>query len=149
MRVPLLLITALFLASCSPRTVEITGEVYITTKGRSTVKMSGTAIHVLDYQAVKDVMERSYTSDLYEYLKQMPPPIAGTNTDADGKFAIKLKPGRYVLTSLDQRDVGGQTEFYQWLVLVDAPADTKITLNNSNLAGGPGSLIPPTVKSPY
>ncbi len=70
------------------------------------------------------------------YISDLPTPMFKTKTDADGKFTLKLKPGKYALAASSSRVVGeGYPEEYYWLIwiIVDLKQQNKIMLNNDNL----------------
>jgi hypothetical protein len=64
-----------------------------------------------------------------------PTATASAKTDADGKFAAKLKPGRYAVVAASNRLVVGDTETYRWVLwhTVRRGADNKLMLSNDNL----------------
>lgn len=63
-------------------------------------------------------------------FKTIPAPILSTQTDADGKFELRIKKGNYTLVANTYRSAGDQKENYFWIV----PAkDNPNLLNNSNL----------------
>lgn len=67
-------------------------------------------------------------------LAGMPAPKLTSKTDADGKFALKLPSGKYVITANSSREVFGSTETYHWLVTVDASnIKQPLMLSNDNL----------------
>ena len=69
------------------------------------------------------------------YLAGLPTPFTTAKTDADGKFSLKLKPGKYVLAAISSRTVGTDTEKYCWLVwlTVDPNQSKRVMLSNDNL----------------
>lgn len=69
-------------------------------------------------------------------LAGIPSPKFTSKTDADGKFALKLPSGKYVITANTSRDVFGSTETYHWLVTVDTSTINQLLiLSNDNLPG--------------
>ena len=72
-------------------------------------------------------------------------PIAEATTDADGKFSLKVPPGRSVVSATSSRLTGKSRENYFWLVGVSAGVLTsaQMMLNNENLTstGGAGSVV--------
>lgn len=125
-----------------PRT--ISGEIFIITKGRQTVKLSGARISVQRLQETLDAIHRAEESDIghtfriYDYQRAFPGTEAATTADADGKFSITVPAGQYALVADEERAVFDKSEYYHWVV----EAADHTTLSNSNLAGGPGSLLP-------
>ena len=71
------------------------------------------------------------------YVEGLPTPLSTTKTDADGKFTLRTKPGRYALVAHSTRKVGDDTEEYDWLVWVKLGRDqaTRVVLSNDNLFG--------------
>jgi hypothetical protein len=54
-------------------------------------------------------------------------------TDAEGKFALRVPAGRYVLAARSSRAVFDKSEQYHWLVKVDASTDARqVFLSNDN-----------------
>lgn len=82
------------------------------------------------------------------YFTDMPEAITKTISNSDGKFSLKiLEKGKYTIVAKTQRMIGTKTEFYYWLVWVEADGTSKtILLNNNNLtnSGSPDSLIKTT-----
>lgn len=67
-------------------------------------------------------------------LAGMPAPKLTSKTDADGKFALKLPSGKYVITASSSREVFSSTETYHWLVAVEASnIKQPLILSNDNL----------------
>jgi hypothetical protein len=68
------------------------------------------------------------------YYEGLPSPLFTAKTDADGKFTLKLKPGKYALAAAASREVPGDTEDYYWLIwiTVDPKQQNKIMLSNDN-----------------
>lgn len=69
------------------------------------------------------------------WLEGLPRPIQVTKSDADGKFTLKLKPGRYGLVATSVRKVINSTEEYYWILWMDVNKKslTKVLLSNDNL----------------
>lgn len=66
----------------------------------------------------------------------MPVPLAAAKTDADGKFGIKLRAGKYVVVATAGRSLGTSEEKYYWLVKTDTSTqDQSLMLSNDNLVG--------------
>lgn len=88
--------------------------------------------------------EREYKNKLAEsesynkasfYIAGLPTPIQIAKTDADGKFTLKLKPGKYGLVAFSRRQIIDATEEYFWLIWVnvDEKQSKRIMLSNDNL----------------
>lgn len=62
--------------------------------------------------------------------------IAGitTQSDADGKFWVKLPRGRFAVHATASRLVGNSSEDYRWIVWVEVPRHERLLLTNSNLS---------------
>ncbi len=69
------------------------------------------------------------------YMDGLPQPIQTAKTDADGKFSLKLKPGKYALVASAHRQVINGEENYYWLVWasIDNKQSNRIMLSNDNL----------------
>lgn len=77
----------------------------------------------------------AYNSPEY-YLDKLPQATSMAKTDADGKFAMSVPPGRYVVLATTTRSVAKGLERYDWLVNVDASsAVPSLLLSNDNLMG--------------
>lgn len=67
-------------------------------------------------------------------LEGMPQAKLTSKTDADGKFALKLPSGKYVITASSSREVFSSTETYHWLVAVETSnIKQPLILSNDNL----------------
>lgn len=67
------------------------------------------------------------------YLQGLPPSVSVSKTDADGKFALTVPAGKYVIAAATSRSVFKDTEQYYWLVKVDASlAVQPLMLSNDN-----------------
>lgn len=68
----------------------------------------------------------------------LPPAAAAATTDADGKFTVTLKPGRYGVVARSTRFVGGDkdegNEEYFWFVwlTLDGEREKRVMLSNDN-----------------
>jgi hypothetical protein len=125
MRYALLLL--LLLSACARQT-EITGEVYVVTEGRQTVKLSGSQVFIR-HKSDLSVLEKMTKENALEVLRTLPAPVAVTTTDSEGRFKIAVPPGEYAIEVEETRAIGRDKEFYCWLV----PANGHVVLNNSNL----------------
>ena len=128
----LLLTLVLLFASCA--SFETTGEVFVVTAGRETVKLSNSSVYLHRLENVQPLIDRLKAGeDAFEVFKSSRDllPIASAVTDSDGRFKIKVpSTGRYVVEVSESRNVGSTSEHYWWLVPVSSD---KVTLNNSNL----------------
>ena len=84
-----------------------------------------------------------YTHSSSYYFGKLPTLLQSIKTDADGKFAFQVPPGRYVLVARATRKVREDVEFYNWMVRVKVDSDQKIMLANDNLSssGSQDSLV--------
>lgn len=73
--------------------------------------------------------------NIIRWFLDLPSPSQVAKTDADGNFALRLKPGRYALVADSKRKIADKTEEYYWLVWIDANEQTKdrVFLSNDNL----------------
>jgi hypothetical protein len=81
------------------------------------------------------------------FFQDIPTPISGGRTDADGKFTVLLpREGRYGIVARASRQFGETKETYCWFVWVslDGAASKRVSLNNTNIvgAGSPDSALP-------
>jgi hypothetical protein len=77
-----------------------------------------------------------------DYLSELPSPIEEGRTDADGEFAFTLRLDRsYVLFADAERVMGGETQYFTWLVRVNAGGGrpVRLVLSNHNLLGAEGA----------
>jgi hypothetical protein len=95
------------------------------------------------------VRQRDFYHSVSFYFGHLRSPIQTSETDAEGKFVIKIpRAGKFVIAAQAQRSVGEDTETYHWLQPVSLEGQQELiqNLSNSNLltsmTGGPGpSLI--------
>jgi hypothetical protein len=68
-------------------------------------------------------------------IQDLPKSRLSTKTDADGKFSLKLKPGKYALRAVSERVIGRERETYCWFlwVQIGLKTDNRIMLSNDNL----------------
>jgi hypothetical protein len=96
------------------------------------------------YLAAREAMLRPTTGPYY--VADLPEAKATATTAADGKFSVKLAPGRYAVVAAAKLRAGDQTETLFWLVWVtlERGKRQKITLSNDNLIGTscPRCLVP-------
>jgi hypothetical protein len=78
-------------------------------------------------------LERQLQNSIW--LENLPTPSYLAKTDADGKFSLKLKPGRYALAAEATRKIADKTEEYYWLIWLDVSKKNadKLFLTNDNL----------------
>lgn len=134
-----LLLLFCFASVACKHEAHVSGEIYIVTRGHDTIKLSATNIFFVPLKDVEEhlhnrnVVDVTDHEEVYFYLKDMPASKYAAYSDADGKFSVELPAGQYAAFALSQRRVFDTTEFYQWLVKVDANGETRLTLNNGNL----------------
>jgi len=70
------------------------------------------------------------------FAADLPQVVQADKTDADGRFSVKLKAGRYAAVAVADRQVGGEQEAYCWYVWITVSGETmkKLMLSNDNLA---------------
>lgn len=74
-----------------------------------------------------------YIMGLPNLVRGLTDGAAATKTDADGRFSLKLKSGRYAVVAITSRTVGGEQEFLYWFIWVDAGKEKRVILSNDNL----------------
>ncbi len=146
------LILLLLIPACSSKKVApesiVSGEIFITTKGRDTIRLSAATVALfplLDMEKHLDAKrgeDANKSKDWEFYLGGLPDPPYRTTTDSNGKFSLTVKPGQYAVLVLDSRKVIMHDESYQWLVRIDAMKNVNVTLDNNNLNGTLGSMLP-------
>jgi hypothetical protein len=129
-RYPLLAVCLLFAVSCSSEAV-LTGDVFVVTQNRDTVKLSGSFVYLAPMSPanLSKATEFENTGDLHT-LKDLNI-LQVTNTDADGKFRFTAPRGQYFITVTESRGPVGNQEFFHWLVIAEIPGT--VSLNNSNM----------------
>lgn len=93
-----------------------------------------------DSERMKANVDRS--DGFYTYPKtgfwffdsERPSPLQSAKTGADAGFQFQVPDGKYVLTAMNSRSAGSDTEFYFWIVGVDVAGDTTVHLSNDNLS---------------
>ena len=106
---------------------EISGQIFIVTKGSQNVKLGLVAVHVLTDAQIKDASERcfnrenTFTTRGFEAISDrffdcLPPAI--TKSDADGQFTVRAK-GKVWLLARSSRKVGSDDESYVWAVATE------------------------------
>jgi len=67
------------------------------------------------------------------YFANLGKPLFKTKTDDEGIFSLSLKQGvNYALVAISERDIGGTTEQYYWMIRIIKHSKT-IILSNDNL----------------
>lgn len=142
---------------------QLAGQIFITTKGGATFKMSGVAVKVFPnsyaktllnwvtspsqpavacmdfYSEHKDSSSGIYLLYLMDDLKLSTWASVGagatqTTTDADGRFDIASPFSDYAIFATASRKIGEKTEYYVWLLTSDnVPEKDKILLTGSNM----------------
>lgn len=130
MKLTLLIALVLFLVSCSPKTHTLSGEVFATLKDGQSRKFGGVGIWIYT-KAIADERGVEYQSDAAHH----------TIANSDGKFSIKLPPGKYQIVAqagehnvYDANRPAGERmskEPFRWNVSVDLKKDETITLHYS------------------
>jgi hypothetical protein len=77
---------------------------------------------------------KKYTGGSF-FMSGLPTPELTTKTDADGKFMLRLKPGKYAIAAYAQRTIIDSTEKHYWLVwtAVRSSQPKRLMLSNDNL----------------
>jgi len=102
---------------------------------------SDTLLGLLDVAIAKHdeyaklLKQSDYFDSAQFYFEGLPTPVGTSKTDADGKFALSVPAGKYVIAANSSRDVGKDTESYFWLVLVDTTSrpNQSVMLSNDNM----------------
>jgi hypothetical protein len=126
--------------SSKPKETELTGEIFIATRGRENFKLGAVTVSVIplikaeDYIAGKKVADSGKNMTSAWYFSGLPSSIAQTTTNSDGKFVLNLPRGEYALAATASRRVFKDTENYYWLVRVSADKEKQtVILSNVNL----------------
>lgn len=71
------------------------------------------------------------------FFTGLPKPTLSSKTDADGKFILKLKPGKYAIVANTSQKAGKSDIDYYWFIWFDAEKGSKqkLILSNDNLFG--------------
>jgi hypothetical protein len=78
---------------------------------------------------------KNYLESPAPFFKRLPKAVAATKTDADGKFKLILPvAGRVVIGATADLRVVDKTEYYFWLVNIEAKGSTSLTLSDDNQA---------------
>jgi hypothetical protein len=78
---------------------------------------------------------KNYLESPAPFFKRLPKAVAATTTDADGKFKLILPAaGRVVIGATADRRVVDKTEYYFWLVNIEANGSASLTLSDDNQA---------------
>jgi hypothetical protein len=94
------------------------------------------------YKAAATAKEAISVSREYEsaasparYFDGLPEPLRTVKTDIDGKFALRVPRGKYILMASSKRRVpAGDIEDYYWILKIDSAKDASpIFLSNDNL----------------
>jgi hypothetical protein len=91
-------------------------------------------------QALKTYLDAERLVKLYRtgcfFAEGVPDAVARDKTDADGRFMVKLQPGRYAAIAVANRQVGKEEETYCWYVWTTVAGEPtkKLMLSNDNLA---------------
>jgi hypothetical protein len=107
---------------------EITGQVFVTTRGAGAYKFSGVTVYAFPMSAWETWANTNVNP------VELPRPLAKTVTDGDGRFTLKVAEGTpcFVFAQAS-RLAGSQHEENEWHVPVKG--DGPVLLNNSNLYG--------------
>ncbi len=96
---------------------EISGQVFVVTKGGENYKMGLVTVLFVKEKATGGAL-----------------PVGEVKTDADGKFTLKLPKGNYLVYALAQRTIYKETEHYSWKVPIALTKDKEqLFLSNDNL----------------
>ena len=133
------LLAAGFTGGCGNRERDISGQIFIVTKGSQNVKLGLVAVHVLTDAQIKAASEQcfnrenTFTTRGFEaisvlFFDSLPPAI--TKSDADGQFTVRAK-GKTWLLARSSRKVGSDDEAYVWAVPTEGQPP-KLLLSNDN-----------------
>jgi hypothetical protein len=68
------------------------------------------------------------------WVEGLPNPFKTTKSDADGRFNLRLKPGRYAIVAESSRMVTDENEEYFWFIWVEVKKNREpLFLSNDNL----------------
>ena len=138
---PFITLLLALLVGCSKdpqvREFEISGQIFIVTKGRENVKLGLVGVHALSDEQLKTAVVAALggkttapTADFVDRLfTHLPPPSA--KTDADGQFNLKAK-GKVWLLAREKRKVGNSDETYLWIVATEGDSG-KLLLSNDTV----------------
>jgi hypothetical protein len=142
--------------SSTPKEAELTGEIFIASRGGQNFKLGAVNVSAIplvkaeDYIAGRKVADSEKNKTSAWYFRDLPPSVAQTTTNSEGKFVLNLPPGEYAVAATASREIlSGETETYYWLVKVNADKEKQtVTLSNVNLttSGSSDSLF--QVKTP-
>ncbi len=134
----------------TPKEAELTGEIFIATRGGQNFKLGAVKVSAIplvkteDYIAGRKVADADKNKTSAWYFRDLPPSVAQTTTDSEGKFVLSVPTGEYAIAATASRDIVGETETYHWLVKVNVNKEKQtVTLSNVNLttSGSPDSLF--------
>jgi hypothetical protein len=129
-----LLLCLLLFISCGPKESEITGEIFVATKGGQSFKLGAVSVLLLKKSTANGMREGK--TQAKTSLSSLPDPqtVATTTTNSDGKFTFKVPYGEYAVLARAQRNVFDDTEHYVWLVDVSAnQPNVPVSLDNNNI----------------
>lgn len=125
----LIVLLCVFALSCAKAETDISGEIFIATKGGQNFKLGAVPVYVFKKSSIDGY--REVKSSAFNFLSSA---ADKTISDSDGRFSIKLPAGEYFLAVEAERDVFGKTESYQWLIPVSANREkVTVSLNNQNM----------------
>jgi hypothetical protein len=158
MRVKFLFLACLLavLSGCSsPKEAELTGEIFIATRGGENFKLGAVSVSAIplvkaeDYIAGRKVADTEKNKTSAWYFRDLPAGVAETTTNSEGKFVLNLPQGEYAVAATASREISGATETYYWLVKVNANKEKQtVTLSNVNLTTANSSESLFQVKTP-
>lgn len=123
------------LSGCGEK--EMTGQIFVVTQGKDNIKLALVTVGAIPQEEFDQYLKapgrnRGFGNEDF-FIKNLPQPKFISKTDADGKFALTLPSGKYVITANSSREVFGSTETYHWLVTVDTSnINQPLVLSNDN-----------------
>lgn len=125
----LIIFLCIFALSCAKSESEISGEVFVATKGGQNIKLGALPIYVFKKSSVAGYQE--VNQSVFKFLSSA---VKKVVSDSEGKFSVKLPRGEYYLAAEAERDVFGKTENYQWTIPVSADKEKiSVSMNNQNM----------------
>lgn len=105
--------------------------------------MQATMSYISSIKALKEVWEhlRDAWPHAYYFVNLFPAPEFETRTDADGKFAITLPRGDWIMVAESSRRVGDSEEWYFWTYPVKGESGNILSNHNLVTSSDPDSVL--------
>lgn len=112
-------------ASCGSSVVS--GEAFIVTRGAGNYKLGAVEVKFFEKARIETIKARGEAPAYGELT-----PAGQAMTNSDGKFSLQLPSGDYVAVAAAEREVGAETEEYEWELPVTVSGKTQLLLSSSN-----------------